>query len=275
MNTRLLCFLLGLPVTLYGLIEFGFPYRASFFPGEPRLATPGLISLGVRTAGSIGKGECRFAPEEDRHRAVHSSGAYITANIGCHGYIGSMIVVDRLHDRRYSNSRCNNYRHGFSELFGGGAWCWCPSPHFDFIDFSCETGLLFPLFEKDQHTAWGSRLALSVGIFDWITAGIGGNLLFLFDHPGIQHHVNVFLKADHFLQGFSFLFGLTYQAQKSSPPQAPSWRNTTLHILMEYDLAQETHPHLPHISFFYNHLLSGKGAYQKLSLMGVEIGIDF
>lgn len=283
MNTKyifLIC-AVSTTLTLNATIELGMPYRAAFFSGEPRFATSDLLSLEMRIAGSVGKPGHAYSPDAEKHRSVQGVSLCVEDNLSANSFLSGMFLMDRIQDRRYPHLLYTKEHRGFFSFSLGVMESFCPSAHFDFLDCSGEVGMLLPVFCHDAPPAGAVRGACACGIFDWITAGFSGDILLFAQDGGAQFHFNGFLKADHFVRGFSLLGGLTYNKQGGSGSGAdgyaclPSWSMVTLNLMLSYDLAEESHPSLPTITWFYNRVLSGRGCFNRIHIMGLSFGVEF
>lgn len=253
------------------------PYRARFFPTEARPTTPWYTDIEGRTARSVGK----FAgfpesPDHIKFRAVHNTALWLESNIRSHGTIGFIASVDQIYDRRDPDCPRTSCDLGSCVLTGGGIWSWCAiDSRFDFIDFLCEGGIVFP-FNDPCHPRPGgaARGVLSAGIFDWLTAGACGQVI-VFPRPGkVQFTGSLYAKADHFVRGFSVAIGFSYDRESCSNGNI-AFTNNTFHLLCSYDLAQESHPNLPQVTFIFNQALSGKGCFAHNHVMGISVSFAF
>ncbi len=100
----------------------------------------------------------------------------------------------------------------------------------------------------------------------------------------------VFLKADHIVRGFSFLFGYTFvnknkdqlcpcKTDKFCPPIVNSdemlegFKMHTVHLWFEYDFTKEDAHIGPRVALFYNHQVGGKRIF-KTNMVGGSFGLD-
>ena len=217
-----------------------------------------------------------------------------------------------------------------STLFIGWTKSFQNTCYLDFIDFTAQTGVLLPTGKKkDIHEVfsipygynghWAIPLSgdISFGFFDWLTLGLHADNLFFFkkkecvrmkaDHQtdtgfirlaqgpavvdqGILWRVGTYVKADHFYNGLSFLFGFSYEQQnrshiypcdtiKFSTPfvnddeQLKKWDRSIFHIAAEYDFTHEESCIGPRLGFFYDRQMTGKRVFD-ISTLGGYVGID-
>lgn len=109
-------------------------------------------------------------------------------------------------------------------------------------------------------------------------------------HHGPIFDIGVFAKADHIIRGFSFLIGYSFIHQKSyqlipendsifnaaiinSDAVYQGWKMDTLHILFEYDFADEERAFGPRIGVVYNKIIGGERIFNT-SLGGGYLGFD-
>jgi hypothetical protein len=198
--------------------------------------------------------------------------------------------------------------------------------YIDFIDTTVEFGALFPTGRKknpfflfdipsgyDGHWAFYADWRASIGLYDWLTIGTFINGLFFFDRAKTKlvstagttiiklarAHViekrgtlwmpGLYIKADHFIDGFSLLFGYSYTKKETDrlfscdnnfpnhlinkDKSLKGFKMHTLQSIISYDFASEVCPYAPHIGFFIIIPLSGKYIF-NLYTGGALIGLD-
>jgi hypothetical protein len=203
--------------------------------------------------------------------------------------------------------------------------CWL-----DFVDMTLKTGVLFPTgkaknpnqvfdipFGYNGHWAIPFSGDMSCGLFDWLTIGMHADTLFFFKkkqclrmkgehevpsgfitlglgeadvHPGTVWRTGVYIKADHFYNGLSFILAGTYEQQNrtqinpcdqqrfsqdhvQSDPRYLSWARSIIHLLAEYDFACETSTFGPRVALFYNRELTGERVF-SIHTLGSYLGVD-
>jgi hypothetical protein len=261
-------------------------YHARFFPGEPRLAENWLTSVDMRGSGGSSKEKTdgcgillKNAPFS-RYRTHHF--IFDLAQNFCHGwFVSATIPLHRIHileepeeDRDFSSLSNMNFMAGWTLNYE-------ETIYLDFIDFTLETGIILPTAKKPaQSRGMPFHTALAFGIYDWLSWGIQGDIILFFDgNNGRLWDLNWYIKADHFLWGFSALFGYSHSNQTEAPvpwneTTIPFWSMDTFHFFVSYDTAKQSCTWAPHIEFFYNHVLSGKNII-KNSIFGLQIGTNF
>jgi len=192
----------------------------------------------------------------------------------------------------------------------GYAYTYDQTRWLDYIDASIQLGVVAPtstvtapchFFEipigYEGHTGYFGIFDLSLGWFDWITAGVHLQCLGFAPHNTTQHvktsplqeglylittacmreHKGgiytggTYLKADHVLLGFSLLLGYSITAQTHTQwsyastgdpyPFADSrlshWTMHSIHLQFDYDCATHDNPNAPRVGFLYNTAFRG------------------
>ncbi len=182
-----------------------------------------------------------------------------------------------------------------------------------------ETCALIPFgFER----TWAIPIVTNgaVGFLDWLTFGIRTETLFFFPRTksigirtnalqtgilrltqdpharikeGTLFDVSIYLKADHFMKGFSLAIEFTHEhklrtkispsirvdpAAVNSDPIFAGWTMNIFHINAEYDWSNEDNPYGPIIAFNYNYILSGKRIFNASTSVGkfeLRLRFDF
>lgn len=258
--------------------KLSMPYRARFFPGEPHVVWDNLIQLDLQFGGSDPANYAPHTPEIFEHKSIHYVSFDISYQPYSHIFFEMTGVFDHLKERRSllmeSPIDCS---WDIGAITGGLALHTCPGGSVDFIDASFETGFVFP-FNRHRALDIGIPCALyaSVGIFDWVTFGGEFDIVPLFSDGQANFQFNGcwYLKADHFMRGFSALLGESFTHQEAEPDYPFDWEMCTLHLAASYDASQENHPYFPRITFFYDRILSGKNIARN-SMIGCAIDVDF
>lgn len=217
---------------------------------------------------------------------------------------------------------------GDMSILGGWTVNHEDTEYLDFIDATIQAGVLIPtgrtrnihhIFDipsgYNGHVGCSIIFDASVGAYEWLTVGYHSAGLFLFDKtqtrfmktapetngfinlacgkakvsPGTYWQVGMYLKADHFCGGGSFLLGYIFDlAEKTclapcktifqpaivnTDSLLKKWLMHTLNVSIEYDFAREDRPNAPYIAFTYSHVLGGKRIFDN-STVGGTIGID-
>ena len=201
--------------------------------------------------------------------------------------------------------------------------------HLDFIDIMMQAGILAPTGRKanpdiafdlplgyNGHVGFPLNMSIAFGLYEWFT--LGGNIMAMpfKSHcqemrmktstsqngwiklakgqanvtPGSLWQIGLYLKADHFMRGISFLAGYSYSSQRPSsispantalfePSVACSdsllfgWKMHTIHILSEWDFLKECGFFGPRLAFFGNIIVGGRRIFDT-SIGGGMVGID-
>jgi hypothetical protein len=199
----------------------------------------------------------------------------------------------------------------------------------DLIDLTIKTGFLAPTGARKNedlafdlplgyngHWAIPAGIDLALGAYDWLTLGMHLSALFFFDttrqirlqtsaeqsgfiklakdcakiQSGSLWHAAGYLKADHFAQGLSLLFGYSLMhknestvapvnsvafnaATANSDQMLQDWQSHTLHCMVEYDFTKEESSVGPRVGLFYDFLIGGKRIF-KTSMIGLGIGLE-
>ncbi|MCL5436341.1 MAG: hypothetical protein M1549_00485 [Candidatus Dependentiae bacterium] len=263
-----------------GFVEVTLPYFARTFPGEPRIARQELISTDLRICGT-GKSHLQHLLPCFANMHLTEAAFCIACNPSEHGFASFFVPIVDIEQSRAANVPLRRRTAAPITFTGGVCGSVLSHPRIDFVDFSVETGVTLPSPHRIGSASGGFPLkgTLNVGIFDWLTAGIEGDIIFFIRPlPGMQKNACWYLKADHFMRGFSALIGYSHSSQRCAPviwyPTLPYWSMHTIHFSVSFDAAREGHPHLPWVEFFYDRVLSGRdiGGY---SLFGFQCGVYF
>lgn len=266
--------------SLISFIEVSTPYRARSFPGEPRIDKAELCSIDVRVSGTS-NGPCRWRPAQLKNIHLSEVAFFLGCNPTDHTFATIFVPSVHLHQSREKNTPLDCHTAGPIAFTIGATGSYLTHPRLDFIDFSVETGITLPSPHNFGSSSAGLPLkgTANIGIFDWLTAGLEADAI-LFFHPasGFQKNICWYLKADHFLRGFSAHIGYSYSKQTNAPLVwygcIPCWDMHTLHLSLSFDAARKRHPHLPWVEFFYDRVLSGH-TITGYSQIGFRCGIYF
>ncbi len=195
----------------------------------------------------------------------------------------------------------------------------------DFVDAMIKIGLLMPTGREtplehpfqiptgyNGHFAFASTIDCSLGLFDWFTFGAhGANLAFLNTTKNVVLPtdrrqqglilleegcariatrplwvVGGFIKADHVVQGFSFLVAYSYEHKgrttihpercivvNNQNPLLLGFSQHVLNIVLEYDFSSDRSSIGPRLGLFFNRSLAGKRVFIT-PMMGSYLGID-
>lgn len=275
-----LIFSLSFTAPLTGFIEVSVPYHARAFPGEPRIDKSELWSIDMRISGTT-KSLCHFKPNYFNHLHFTETAFFLACNPAKHAFATLFIPLDHVHQSRAANRPLDWHTAGPVTMTIGATGSYLSHPLIDFIDFSVETGITLPSPGDIGSNSAGLPLKgiASIGIFDWITTGLEADVI-LFFHPesGFQENICWYLKADHFMRGFSAHIGYSYSKQYNAPliwyGSLPCWYMHTLHLSASFDAARERHPALPWVEFFYDRVLSGRNI-AGYSMIGFRCGVNF
>lgn len=223
------------------------------------------------------------------------------------------------------NGICSRTAHnrGFGDttLFLGWTINYEGTTYLDYVDFTIRTGVLFPtgkrrdgssLFEipygYDGH--WGLPWAvdLSVGAYNWLTFGVHGDGVYLFNRTrcvnfnstncktgfikfgmeelrvksGAVNRAGFYTKADHVVAGFSVLTAFTYEQKNSDricnnsvaiDEQFKKWSRWIFQILFEWDVTHCDEKLGTRIGLSYNKQITGKRVFDTDITMGY-LGLD-
>jgi hypothetical protein len=260
-------------------------FQAQFAPQEPRFEKAGLTSPSIRTGfGTTRKKDnacgLPLAMDCDDRYTIQTIIFDLTHNF-CRGFFitGTLpiyhfkITEKPLRNKFWSASNAC--------LTGGWTINYETCNDLDFIDATIETGFIFPTAEKPWNT-WGIPLrgAIAWGLYDWITTGFSGDIVgFFTPKNGRLWDVSWWIKTDHLLRGLSCFLGYTHSNQKQTPVPwscevLPFWTMDTFHFAVSYDSACISHPYLPSVEFFFNHVMSGKNCL-RTPLWGFSITNHF
>lgn len=218
---------------------------------------------------------------------------------------------------------------GDIQLYGGWALNYEDTKDLDYVDFTLTAGVNFPTGKKQTPNCvfslplgynghWGipAMASLSIGAFDWLTIGVQGGVLWLANKPiiaplktaveqrgwirltrgnalekrGLIWHIDEFVKFDHFVENFSFIFGFSHDhanrsylypsdtttfdyAIVNTDERLHAWQSNNFHFVMEFDSATYRHPNLPRIAFTIDKTFCGKRVFETI-LFGAYIGLD-
>ncbi|MFA6065908.1 MAG: hypothetical protein WC707_01880 [Candidatus Babeliaceae bacterium] len=192
--------------------------------------------------------------------------------------IGDMIAC--AHIPGYKNTHA-----GDLYLLGGWTCNYEKTEFLDYIDITGQTGFMFPTSNtvnldshpyavssgNNGHAGFPIIFDLSAGLYEWITLGTHYDIVWLLNSQKYIENIQVYGKADHFCSGLSCIAGYSFACQRAA--HQSNWSMHTLYGLIEFDWASFEHPNLPHIGFFYNHILAGKKIFDT-SLVGGYTGVN-
>ncbi len=218
---------------------------------------------------------------------------------------------------------------GDTTLYAGWTTNYQDTEILDYIDVTLRLGVLLPTAQKkneDQifslplgyngHIGVPLNGALAIGLYEWLTLGSYVNAIWFANKTrdvrvrtaaqqsgiiklakfktkidkGTLFHGGVYVKADHFVRGFSFLLGYSFANQNSdqlticdscgpkscivnADPAFAGFKMHTIHLWCEYDFTREDARFGPRLSFFYNREVSGKRIF-RTSILGGGFGLD-
>lgn len=279
-STKKLVYFLFFALPANGFIEVTTPYHARTFPGEPRLDKQELCSIDMRICGTT-KSTCPHRPSNFNNLHLTQTAFFLGCNPIKHGFVTMFLPLVRISQSREAERPLECHTAGPITFTVGATGSILSHPRIDFIDFSVETGLTFPSPHNIGSASAGIPLKgiANIGIFDWLTMGLEADAILFFNPcPGFQKNICWYLKADHFMRGFSANIGYSYSEQSNTPliwyPSICHWSMHTLHISVSFDAARERHPHLPWLEFFYDRVLNGR-TIAGYSLVGFRCGIYF
>ena len=199
----------------------------------------------------------------------------------------------------------------------------------DFIDTTIQAGVLTPSGKKvdprtvfdvphgfNERTGFMLHYTNAFGIYDWLTFGwyahaiifapivmkqrihttrdgsgwIAPRSVNLHISDGHLWNVGMYTKADHFVQGFSILFGYSYDRKEAScaqpvnadatpdidisnNPRLCGWKKHTFHWSTSYDFAHCDRPYAPELTIFCNHIIDGNQVFES-SAGGMSLGCN-
>lgn len=273
-------YLLVFFINTNAVIEVTTPYHARTFPGEPPVDCPELCSVDLRICGTT-KSKCREKSAAMKNLHITETSFSLSCNPAQHVFASLFVPLVHIHQSRAANRPLECHTAGAVTLTIGVTGSYLSHPRMDFIDLSVETGITFPSPHNIGSNSAGVPLkgTICIGLFDWLSAGLETDvILFLNPTPGFQENVCWYLKADHFMRGFSAHLGYSYSRQYNSPliwyQKICWWDMHTLHFALSFDAARERYPSLPWVEFFYDRTLNGHhiGGY---SLIGFRCGTNF
>ncbi len=158
----------------------------------------------------------------------------------------------------------------------------------DFIDTEAKLGVIWPtsphtILGYGGHIGYTGAIALSLGFFDWLTAGASSQCILFSPHAGLSRSplfsAGSYLKADHVAAGFSLLCGYSYDRQ-FGPYQTLScangsfpWSMQTVQTQIEWDGNERGNFSAFRWALKYEAIVAGKNSIQT-SLYGGSIGLD-
>lgn len=205
----------------------------------------------------------------------------------------------------------------------------------DFIDATLEAGLLLPTSKKadlanvfalpfghEKHLGFPLRASLALGIYEWLTFGCSFDGLIFLDkkhdefrmkisekqstiflptkgqatvNRGSLWEAQLFMKADHVVQGLSVTFGYTFMHQQRSfvtpfdnnlfsytivnnDNRFKAYTMHTIHLLLEYDFTEQNWSYGPRVAFGFHKSVSGKQVFDGYTINGIgglEIAWDY
>ncbi len=218
---------------------------------------------------------------------------------------------------------------GDVQLYGGWTYNYEETKHLDFIDFTIALGLNLPTGSPskaclpwqlplgyDNHLGIPIFGTISFGIFDWLTLGLQSGAIWFKDrtrimplktaaeqsgwirlahdyanvNKGTIWHVDGYVKADHLVGGFSFIFGFSHDHANqtcvkpcntylynativNSEERYLPWTMTSFHFVLDYDFANFKHPNAPRLGFTIDKSMTGERSFDT-AIFGSYIGID-
>lgn len=248
-------------------------FHAQFAPQEPRFEKPDLTSATVRAAfGSTRKKNDSCGIEitadcDDRYSI--QALIFDFSHTFCRGFFVNA-TLPFYHFKIYEKPLQQKFNSASNFCFTCG-WTinYEECEELDFIDATLETGFIAATAEQ-PFNAWGIPLhgVISWGAYDWVSVGISADIVgFFTPHNGRLWDVSWFIKADHIIRGLSCFLGYTHSNQTETPVPwscevLPFWTMDTFNFSVSYDSACLSHPFLPSIEFFFNHVLSGQNCLQ-------------
>jgi hypothetical protein len=158
----------------------------------------------------------------------------------------------------------------------------------DFIDTEAKAGVIWPtsphtILGYGGHIGYTCAAALSLGFFDWLTAGTSCQCILFSPHAGISRSplfsVGSYVKADHIAAGFSFLCGYAYDRQYGAYKDISSangsfpWSMQTVQTQIEWDGNERGNFSGFRWALKYEALVAGKNTV-RTSLYGGALGLD-
>ncbi len=223
----------------------------------------------------------------------------------------------------------NGSRLGDASFLFGYTHNYEDTTHLDFIDTTLYLGVLTPSGDIpdtqivfDLPSGYFGRTGVplgytgAIGIYDWLTFGWFTHALLLAPqntltrihtvrdgsgwiapravqiHLSDGHLINagLYAKADHILQGISFLLGYSYTQQRPAHVHARdadarpnvhvnaderfrAWNMHVFHWSASYDFAHAEMPHAPELTVFCNHTLDGNRVFESTA-GGISLGCN-
>ncbi len=199
----------------------------------------------------------------------------------------------------------------------------------DFVDTTFKLGIVIPSGdEKNENyvfsipSGYNKHLGVVIdadfafGAFDWFTLGGHFNALVFADKTrtvrmktglyqsgfiklakdkaneenGTMWQAGAYIKADHFVQGLSLLFGYSYVSKNRDiltpcdsekyPPSTVNtdemlfdWNMHTINFWLEYDFSKENALFGPRVALYYNRPVGGKRVFTT-DIFGADFGLD-
>lgn len=248
-------------------------YYTRFLPAETRIAQPYLRSYdGFIAAGSS-------------HNFKLQKYIYNTTHNFDYGLFARLLLPIAHISHKFSHAHQTTLGDVVTSL--GYALNYEDSDYFDYIDLTLTVGILFPTtpvvtrfspiafpLGTNGHFGFPLSATTSCCLYDWLAFGAHFFAVPLLNQKTILT-AHAYLKTDHIVRGFSFLFGYSYDYQGSQgciPSQ--SWHRNTFHYQFEYDWTDENQTYGPRLAVFYNQNISGKNII-PLSMGGISLGFDF
>lgn len=262
-------------------------YHARFLPREPGFCKAFLTSADFRFAGgSTTQRNDEFgtptASEQFKRYRLYTIIFDIRKNLCNNLFFAANLPIYRIHVLEEPANEFDLTSVSNMNLTTGFTFNYEDTDIFDFFDATIETGIILPSAKKpSQSVGMPFRIALATGLYDWLT--LGGEISgasFFDSNNGPLWSLSWYMKADHFIQGLSILFGYSHSAQKKTPipwsmtETLTHWDMDTFHFSFSYDTASESCPFAPRLEVFYNHVMNGKNCIEN-SLFGINLGSDF
>lgn len=262
-------------------------FEASFAPQEPFFEKENLTSLSFRAGTGFthiktdgcGVPICNSPPNSYKvSRFMLDAGYNYHKNLFVHATLPGYLI-------KVTEGGIHHEFNSLGNLVVTTGWTinYQETEKLDFIDATIETGLIVPTAKYPLAAAGiPIRAVAALGFWDWTTLGIATDIVAFFTHEyGRLSDTSIYFKGDHFIRGFSFLFGYTHSNEKQVPvvwscpiKHIPFWTMDTFNILLSYDCASENRPYLPRFEFFYNKVVTGENIV-KTPLWGFTLAMDF
>ena len=272
------------------LHSFNIPkfYRGRIFLDEPRFAQNGLFTTDMTFGGGTKhfcargyQGHFEFAELILQFYQNFNKGFFFHAQLPF-GWI-RMDDIKRFDPAAPPLPHCIKKAAIYSPgLFGGWTINYEDTSHLDFIDATCEVGVLLnspssavnvPLFPigYTRKPGFATSASCALGALEWLTVGTYAQVIVFL--PATIWSAGSYLKLDHLVPRISAIIVFCGDGQNKKIESINPWRMFSLYIGGEVDLATDDRPWLPRFKAFFSKPLAGYNIL-KAGMVGFGVGVD-